>query len=191
MGKGSTFSFTARFELASEQADQLRRSRSGSLCTACRVLVVDDNATNRFILEEMTKHWGCFAEGVAGAKEALEALQEAAGEAMPYRILISDVNMPEVDGCTLLQWVRDDPDLAGHCRHHVDLRGPARRHPAMREAGDRRPVMKPVIQSELLDAIGMAVGQSQGPAQAGRGRRQRMTSHRSLDCASCWPKTAW
>ncbi len=157
VGKGSRFSFTARFDLA--RVTPLSASqRDLQAIEGCRVLVVDDNATNRFILEEMTKHWGMLPVSAATAKAALDTLQQAQREGVPFQILISDVNMPEFDGCTLLHWVRDDPVFAKLAV--IMLTSGARPGDVRRceQLGIVARLMKPVTQSELLNAIGMAVG---------------------------------
>jgi CheY-like chemotaxis protein len=106
----------------------------------------------------MLKNWGMRPACASSARQALDMLREAVGEDQPYRILISDVNMPAVDGCTLLQWVRDDPGLAGISV--IMLTSGARPGDVQRceQLGIVARLMKPVIQSELLDAIGMALG---------------------------------
>ncbi len=163
VGTGSTFCFTARFERAADKPLSSTKVDSGAL-SGVRVLIVDDNGTNRFILEEMVKGWGLAACGAASAQEAIEALQDGVRQRRPYRILISDVNMPQVGGCTLLQWVRDDPELATTAV--IMLTSGAR--PGDIQVCERLGIvarlMKPVVQSELLDAIGMATGITGRPA---------------------------
>jgi CheY-like chemotaxis protein len=116
-----------------------------------------------FILAEMTRLWGMLPTCAESAKEALAVLRAAAAGEAPFHLLISDVNMPEVDGCTLLQWVRNDPLLAD--TPVIMLTSGARPGDIQKceRLGVLARLMKPVIQSELLDAVGMAVG---GPATA-------------------------
>jgi signal transduction histidine kinase/DNA-binding response OmpR family regulator len=156
-GAGSTFHFTGQFELATGPQEGGGDSQLDDL-EQVRVLIVDDNATNRFILEEMTRNWGLRPQSVSRAHAAMDELRRACRQQDPYRVLISDVNMPEVDGCTLIQWVRRESELASigvvlltsgarpedieRCEH---LRIAAR-------------LMKPVVQDELFDALRMALG---------------------------------
>ena len=77
-----------------------------------RVLIVDDNATNRLILEEMTQNWGMQPEVVGCAREAIDVLRQANEAGERIRLVLSDVNMPETDGLTLTEWIRQDPELA-------------------------------------------------------------------------------
>ncbi len=88
----------------------------------------------------------------------MEALRTAHRQGQPYRLLISDVNMPEVGGCSLLQWVREDAELTETAV--IMLTSGARPGDVQRceKLGIVARLMKPVVQAELLDAIGMAVG---------------------------------
>ena len=100
VGRGSTFHFTARFGLAGE----LRRvARSEpTVVQDTRVLVVDDNATNRRILEEMLRNWGMEPTVVQGGRQALDLLRQAdASLGNPFVWFSVDANMPEMDGFTL------------------------------------------------------------------------------------------
>jgi CheY-like chemotaxis protein len=134
--------------------------------TGTRTLIVDDNATNRLILEEMARNFGMVPTACASAAEARCALQQAAHGTTPFRLLLSDVNMPDEDGIMLTSWVRADaafadltvilltsgarPEDVARCR---ELRVAAR-------------LMKPIKQSELYHAIALALGVRQ-PEQAG------------------------
>ncbi len=157
VGKGSRFSFTARFELAGSKPLASSRTDLRAI-EGCPVLIVDDNTTNRFILEEMTKHWGMLPTSVATAKTAFDLLHKADQQGTPFQILISDVNMPEVDGCTLLHWVRGEASFA----HLAVIMLTSGARPGdierCKELGIVARLMKPVTQSELLNALGMAVG---------------------------------
>ena len=159
VGQGSSFFFTAEFAKATTAPRGAPPVHFEDL-EGLRVLIVDDNATNRFILEEMTRNWGLAPTSVPCAREALEALHAAQRTAEPFRLLISDVNMPECDGCTLVELVRKEEALEnigvimltsgarpGDVQRCEDLHIAAR-------------LMKPVIQAELLDAVGIALGRS-------------------------------
>jgi CheY-like chemotaxis protein len=121
------------------------------------VLIVDDNATNRLILEEMTRNWGMLPTALPTVTDAFRALQEAQQSGTPYLLVLSDVNMPEVDGFTLVQWVRRDPGLVK--TKVVLLTSGARPDDARRaeELGAAH-LMKPVKQSELFNAIVASLG---------------------------------
>jgi CheY-like chemotaxis protein len=119
---------------------------------------VDDNSTNRLILEEMTRNWGMQTGAVGSAREAISVLRQAHKMGARVQLVLSDVNMPEVDGLTLTEWIRQDPELADTTV--IVLTSEA--HPADIKRFDELKVaahlMKPVKQSELFDAIGMSLG---------------------------------
>jgi PAS domain S-box-containing protein len=153
VGEGTTFHFVAHFGVSREGASavpqlDLREVRG------LRVLVVDDNATNRRILDEMLASWGMRATSVEGPVAALAALDTAAGTADPFRLVLTDAMMPEVDGFGLAHAVRQDPAHAGLPLVVLTSAGIGDHHHARAaEAGVAALVSKPVRQSELLDAI--------------------------------------
>ena len=159
LGRGSSFFFTAEFATT---ATDLGGSPTALLeaMEGVRVLIVDDNATNCFILEELTRNWGLEPASAANALDALDMLRAAHQAGAPFRLLISDVNMPVYDGCTLVGWIRDDPNLRdiGIVMLTSGARpGDVQRCEELRVAAR---LMKPVIQSELLDGVGLALGQA-------------------------------
>ncbi|NQT16709.1 MAG: response regulator, partial [Planctomycetes bacterium] len=123
-----------------------------------RVLVVDDNATNRLILEEILGNWGMSPTVASGGAEALRLLGEArqAGEA--FDLVVSDVHMPEMDGFQLADQIKRDPNVASTIIMMLtsgDRPGDIARCEAM---GVAAYLLKPVKQSELFDAVMMALG---------------------------------
>ncbi len=111
VGGGSTFHFVAHFELATGKP-LLTPSIDTPGVRDTRVLIVDDNATNRLILDEMTRNWGMRPTAVENARQALSVLRQSHQAEARVPLVLSDVNMPEVDGFTLTEWIRQDPDLA-------------------------------------------------------------------------------
>ena len=106
-GKGSTFTFSSVFGVAAHAP--LSTSGNGRhLLLGTRVLVVDDNATNRRIVRDMLRNWGMDVETVSDAQEALASLHEAQRAGRPFPLLLSDVNMPDVDGYMLVRSIRSD-----------------------------------------------------------------------------------
>jgi len=157
LGRGSRFHFTARFPLATESAAELPITNA-VFVRDTPVLIVDDNATNRLILEEMVRNWGMAPASASGAREALGLLREACDRNEPFRMVLSDVNMPEVDGFTLTQWIREDQRL--HDTIVIVLTSASRPGDLNRckELEVAAHLMKPVKQSELFDAIGASLG---------------------------------
>ncbi len=108
-GEGSTFSFALTLKTGVETG----LASTGILqCVAGKhVLVVDDNATNREILEHQLTSWRARANCVASAEQALEALTSAASGGRPYDLAILDMNMPVTDGLGCARAIRRDPGL--------------------------------------------------------------------------------
>ncbi len=158
-GQGSTFHFTARLLL---EPDAECMPDAGLVpperLRGVPVLVVDVNATNRRILEETLLGWGVKPELAQTAPAALAKLQEAASAGTPFPLLIVAAKLPEIDGFTLLQWIEDDPKLAAAA---VLMLSPVDRHVVHERAGQLNIAAyldKPVSRSELLRALGKALG---------------------------------
>jgi signal transduction histidine kinase len=99
--------------------------------TGTRVLIVDDNATNRLILQEMVTSWGMSPTSVASSEHAFRVLQQAATNGRPFRIVVLDVHMPEVDGLTLAEWIREDEAPGRDGFDRPDVRLPLGRSPSL------------------------------------------------------------
>jgi len=123
-----------------------------------KVLVVDDNRTNRRILEGMLKRWEMKSRSVEGGEEALAQLSAAREAGEPYALILTDMHMPKMDGFALVERIRQRPELstatimmltsAGH-------RGDAAR---CQELGVAAYLLKPIRQSELREAIARVLG---------------------------------
>src|SRR5450756_1043413 len=112
-GVGSTFWFTARFAKQDPAALAATDERLEPVDVAgVRILAVDDNATNRRVIAGMLEAWRCRHTEVDGAGPALDALRAARAEGDPYRIVMLDMMMPEMDGETLGAAIKSDPALA-------------------------------------------------------------------------------
>ena len=162
-GRGTTFHFTAHFGLADRPADRAPRA-PGDL-DGLPVLVVDDNATNRRILEEILANWRLAPVAVAGGGEALAEL-EARAAGRPFALVLVDALMPGTDGFALAEQVRRRPDLAGAVILMLSPSGQAGSSACGREHGVAASVLKPVKQSELFDAVMTAVGRAAGAEAA-------------------------
>jgi len=123
-----------------------------------KVLIVDDNSTNRRILEEMIRVRGMKPVVSADANHAIELMQEAHRCGEDFPLVLTDVNMPDNDGFTLTEWIKRDEFLQSAVVMVLtsgDRPGDLKR---CRELGVAAHLMKPVKQSELLDAIVVAFG---------------------------------
>jgi PAS domain S-box-containing protein len=151
LGRGSRFSFTARFNLQGSAATDRPVSPTAVDLRDVRVLVVDDSATNRRICEEMLAGWRMNADSVATATEAIAMLTEAAERGESYRLVVSDAFMPDVDGVALGRLIKADAQLKG-VNVILLTSGPLGRFDA-RGGVFSAVLSKPVKQSDLLEAI--------------------------------------
>jgi PAS domain S-box-containing protein len=156
-GEGSTFWFTVRFGKQAN-AEEPRLDLPASL-RHVKVLVVDDNPTNRLVCREQLVRWGCRHSEASSGPEALGLLEAAVLRGDPYRIAVLDMQMPAMDGETLGRLIRDRESL--RATHLVMLsswgsRGDASR---LREAGFAGFLTKPVRRRDLFEAL-VAVAQT-------------------------------
>jgi len=163
VGRGSTFSFTARFERARREPLAARPPAARADLSGLPVLVVDDNATNRRILCEMLTSWKMAPSATEGAEEALRALRQAHAAGRPFGLLLSDGQMPDMDGFMLAEAVKDDPALRATPMILLTSAGRPGDGARCRQLGIAGFLTKPVKQSELFDTMASVLG---GP-QAG------------------------
>jgi len=155
-GRGSTFWFTVPMEVqektGTEGRSRLRRSVRGA-----RILIVDDNPTNRTILTRILSSFCCFTVEAESGNAGLEALNRAQTEGWPFDAVLLDFQMPDLDGEEVIRAIRADRRhdnvrillLTSICR-----RGDARK---FEELGCSAYLTKPIRQSQLLDAISEAL----------------------------------
>jgi len=151
-GKGSSFHFTIRLGLQQEPLLRMIPLELPNL-ENLRALVVDDNATNRRIMEEMLKNWRLQPATASSGPAALKMMATAARSGEPFRLLLLDVNMPEMDGFDLAALIRKHAeyrDVALIMLTSSRLHGDAAR---CRDIGIAAYLTKPVKKSSLLDSI--------------------------------------
>jgi two-component system, sensor histidine kinase and response regulator len=152
VGRGSTFHFTATFETPGTSAVVDAASRPRAL-EGLRVLVVDDNATNRRILDEMLASWRMAPTTVPDAESALATLRAAAAGPQRFDVMISDCQMPDVDGFMLARSVKRDRQLAATPVVMLTSMGSPRDVARCVKVGVDAYLSKPVKHSDLLDAL--------------------------------------
>ncbi|MCH5374659.1 MAG: response regulator, partial [Planctomycetes bacterium] len=151
-GEGSRFHFTARFGLSKNPVPRqapVELARAKGL----PILVVDDNATNRRILQEQLTSWGMKPTVVEGGAEALVAMRQAHQDGEPFAIVLLDNMMPEMDGFMLVEEIHRHPELVGSTLmmlSSADRREDAER---CRQMGVNAYLCKPIKRAELLNAI--------------------------------------
>ena len=158
-GQGSAFHFTARFGLCGAGAPPPPPAQPAHL-QGLRVLVVDDNATNRRILEEVLTHWRMRPLPVNSGAAALAALEAAAADGEPYELVLLDCHMPGMDGFTLAGRIQENPALAGATVLMLTSAGQPEDVERCRQVGVRAYLTKPVRQAELLETILATLGGS-------------------------------
>ena len=146
---GSMFWF--ELPLPKQSSDVPARPRAAELA-GLRVLIVDDNATNRLILREQLGSWGMDTTDADHAVRALELLYEASTEGRPYDIVVTDLNMPDMDGLELAHAIGASAQLAGPSLFMLSSSGRVSRQDAA-AAGLAGTLTKPVRQSELFNCL--------------------------------------
>ncbi len=151
LGAGARFHFTARF--AKEAAVERGSGQILDALRAMRVLVVDDNATNRAILEEQLAAWGIAHASADGAVSALAWMREAAAARQPFGLVLLDKEMPDMDGIALAREIRREataewPPIVMLSSIWRDLDDAA-----MSALGIRAYLTKPVRQSQLFNTL--------------------------------------
>ncbi len=162
-GRGSEFVFTVPFRKGPESVHLTPVPRSDLM--GVRVLVVDDNATNREIVQKQLYAWGVQCRGAGGGEEGLSALRNAASAGAPFDLAMLDFHMPDIDGLKLAGMIKSDPSLAGVrliLISSVGIRGDGRR---AREAGISGYLTKPVRRDILFESIAAVMGHGE-PGEA-------------------------
>ena len=158
-GRGSTFHFTVLLERARAPVPKQVAAPSHAL-HGLPVLAVDDNATNRRLLEAILTTWGVALTIVADGRSALAALEKARAAGRTFRLVLLDARMPDIDGFAVAERIRREPALAGVTVMLLTsdvMNGDLAR---CRTLGIARHLVKPFTPSELLNAVLLALGQS-------------------------------
>jgi two-component system, sensor histidine kinase and response regulator len=178
-GRGSTFHFRVPFELPPAPPAGEQPARPVDL-RGLRVLVVDDNATNRRILEEVLLHWQMSPGALADGPAALAELRRAAGAGEPYALVLLDAHMPDMDGFTLAEEVQRAPELEGTTLVMLTSAGQVGDVTRCRQLGISAYLMKPVKQSDLMATILTALDVSLHRAEAQADRTPAPAARRPL-----------
>jgi signal transduction histidine kinase/DNA-binding response OmpR family regulator/HPt (histidine-containing phosphotransfer) domain-containing protein len=157
-GQGSTFSFTANFGLGKEKAK--KRFKPASELRGMKVLVVDDNATSRIILQEMLESFSFEVSLAASGKEGITEL-EAAGKDKPFELVIMDWKMPGMDGIEASKRIKDHKGLSKiPSIILVTAYGREEIMQQVEQMGLDGFLIKPISPSMLFDAIMQAFGEA-------------------------------
>lgn len=176
---GSTFHFTAHFGIQEEPTPKRIPLNSGEL-RGLNVLIVDDNATNRHLLVEMLGRWGMKTKAVDSGKAALDALRHADLVSEPFDLVLLDVHMPEMDGFTVAERMKEGTHLRKAKMIVLSSACTSTDAARSRKLGISATLNKPILQSELLETICRTLGKQKAqPASRSALRYEQSVSTRT------------
>jgi len=171
VGRGSTFWFSVPLERSADRPEWIAASRDDlAALEGARVLIVDDNLTNRTILERQLAGWKMFPTSVPDGHAALERLRAAQGGCEPYDLAILDMQMPEMNGLELARAIKADAALVSVPLVLLTSLGAHTRELALQSDDVAVALTKPVHQPRLREAIWTAL-RSRSSAAPARQRR--------------------
>ena len=153
VGKGSRFHFTLRLPPVETHHVQNPSEHSLQTLQGVKVLVVDDSATNRRIMQGILSRWEMKITLVDGGNKALEELSAARTAAAPYALLLTDLHMPDMDGFSLVGKIRQQKELSALAIMMFSSAGQRGDGARCQELGVAAYLLKPIRQSELRGAI--------------------------------------
>ena len=159
VGVGSTFYFTIDLPMISGSplADYQQTGRIAGMS----VLIADDNETNRRLLHEILSNWKMRPVVTCSGKEALLELERANAAGQPYALALLDLQMPDMDGFELVERIRQHPEYLVKTLMMLTSEGQRGHAARCRKLGVAAYLMKPIAQSDLLDALMTALGVSE------------------------------
>ncbi len=154
---GSTFWFTAEFEKGKEAEEQ--QLEKPEILKDLRILIIDDNPTNRTIFTKELESFGCRPDSLASSLSVVEQMENAVLQNDPYHVVLLDMQMPEKDGVTTLAEIKQN-ELAGSAKVII-LTSMGQRGDATKlvELGCAGYLVKPVKKNQLLDMLLAVMGQ--------------------------------
>jgi CheY-like chemotaxis protein/HPt (histidine-containing phosphotransfer) domain-containing protein len=163
VGKGSRFSFVVPFKVWREAVEAVSMPHRASLLRGVRVLLVDDNATNRRVLGRMLERWEMRPAIVDSGEAALSALQPARQEEDPFELVLLDAVMPGLDGFEVAARMREHPSMGATLV--VMLSSSRRKEDALRcrSLGLARYLTKPIGEGELRSTLEAVLRQRSEP----------------------------
>jgi len=162
-GKGSAFWFTAVLEKQPEGKQE--RIVVPEDIRGKRILIVDESATNRYVLREQLKLWECRYGEASSGMQALESLRRAVDSEDPYEIAIIDMQMPETDAEILGQKIKQDSDLKNTILVLMASKGRRGDTKRFEEIGFAAYLSKPIKQSQIYGCLATVIGMQKEPAK--------------------------
>jgi signal transduction histidine kinase/DNA-binding response OmpR family regulator len=176
--QGSTFWFTIRLE--KEKSLPIQKPYHSDDITGKRILVVDDNPTNRQVLAGYLRSWRLPYDTAESAREALAAMQRAVSEKDPFELAVIDHMMPEMDGVDLGRAIKQDPLLKDVGMVLFTSIGIGCDTDEISSAGFDAFLAKPVRASQLLNCLKLVCGQNESP-QHSHFQSDRLITHEILN----------
>jgi PAS domain S-box-containing protein len=189
VGRGSQFHFTVKLEASGSKEGRAIRNQAAEKLRGVRVLLVDDNPTNRRILDAMLRNWGMAPVCAESGEQALVKLRSAgeAGEALP--MVLTDMQMPEMNGFELVERIRQMPGSHTATIVMLSSAGGGGDRERSRELGVAAYLLKPIRQAELRETITRVMGfGKEAMHPQGVKRRRRKGGMRRRVCACWWRK---
>lgn len=153
INQGSTFTLEANFKPVAESKNRESVEILPGQLNNCKIMFIDDNATNRLIMTKMLESFGCRPFAVENGFDGLEMLMTAKNNNTPFDLLFLDMQMPEIDGKEVLKRIREtDPikDLPVIILSSMGVRGDAKKYEELRCDGY---LMKPVKQKQIFQIL--------------------------------------
>ena len=157
VGRGTHFFFTVQMK-SSEMPSEVGSIAPAEVLRGVKVLVVDDNKTNRRILDGMLRRWDMRSTLVEGGEEALAELSAARKAGEQYGLVLTDMHMPKMDGFSLVERIRQMPELATATIMMLTSAGHRGDAERCKKLGVAAYLLKPIRQSELREAIARVLG---------------------------------
>jgi two-component system, sensor histidine kinase and response regulator len=164
VGKGTQFHFTVRLK-TSEEPIEVATIAPPEIFRGVKVLIVDDNRTNRRILEGILKRWEMKSTSVESGEEALTQLSSAREAEDPYSLVLTDMHMPKMDGFALIERIRQRPKLSTATIMMLTSGGHRGDGARCHELGVAAYLLKPIRQSDLREAIARVLGAREQKAE--------------------------
>lgn len=164
-GQGTCVWFTVRLGTHTDAAPAVPPIPTGLDLTGLRVCLVDDNATNRSLLQYHVSAWNMHHESAVDGPSALALLRRAAEEGTPFDVAIIDMYMPEMSGLELCRLIKQDPALRK--THLIMLTASGQRGDSLaaQEAGAAAYLTKPIRERHLADCIRLIFGRDDAKGQ--------------------------
>jgi signal transduction histidine kinase/CheY-like chemotaxis protein/HAMP domain-containing protein len=181
-GRGSVFWMEIPFPVV--PADEAPQPLPRESLQGLRLLVVDDNATNRQILREQARSWGMEVEEAVDGAASLQALRAAAGGGWPFEVALLDMQMPGMDGLELARAIRQDRSIRAVrlvLLTSAGIRGTAEE---ARRAGCQAYLTKPVRQSQLYDCLATVAGRAAEDTGSAAAAAPLVTRHLLAEAAA-------